>query len=270
MAPGKRSALASIDIAAPCPHRRPLPRPPGRTGVDHQQSHCGAALGVQHQAEPADLAGVDVIDAGSGACRTAPTQAVWQRFGRDHARACRANAQQGISLHDTGRMVPAVRPIPSGPSGACKPTGRDDAGALGGSQDDPSSRRRMRKAEASSHQGPAPSGPERAGEATGRAATEGSGKAPSEAAHLQPCRRAAHAADSSLVSVAAGTSAAQEPSCHAAARLLCRSAPKRACPPRSRRRRPAMRHDHHPRDEVLQDQNLAAARHGDGRAAHLH
>jgi hypothetical protein len=92
--------------------------------------------------------------------------------------------QQGISLQDTGRMVPAVRPIPSGPSGACERTGHDDAGALGGSQDNPSSHRRMREAEASSHQGPSASGPERAGEATGPAATEGSGKALSEAAHL--------------------------------------------------------------------------------------
>ena len=97
-APGKRSALASIDRFAPCPHRRSLPRPSGRIGVDHQQSHFGVVLGVQHHAEPADLAGVDVTNAGSGACRTAPAQAVRQRSGRDHARAYRANAQQGISL----------------------------------------------------------------------------------------------------------------------------------------------------------------------------
>ena len=65
-------------------------------------------------------------------------------------------------------VVPAVRQVPSGPSGTCKRACRDDAGALGGSQADAPSRRRMRKAEARSYQGPSPSGPERAGKTTRR------------------------------------------------------------------------------------------------------
>ena len=68
-------------------------------------------------------------------------ETVRQRVGRAHARSCRADARPGIPVHDTDRMVPAVRPIPSGSSGTCMRTGRGHAGTMGGGQAHPQSRR---------------------------------------------------------------------------------------------------------------------------------
>ena len=123
-------------------------------------------------------------NAGSGACRAAPAQAVRQRPGRDHARACRADAQRGYRYTTQAAWFLRFDRFLQAHPELAKRTGHDDAGALGGSQDDAPSRRGMRKAEAGSHQGPSPSGPERAGEATGRTAAERSGATLSEAAHL--------------------------------------------------------------------------------------
>src|SRR3984885_5714869 len=77
--------------------------------------------------------------------RPRPFGSVLGEIMRDHVALMRG---RGIPVHNTGRMVLAVRPVPSSSSGTCLRTSGGHAGTLGGSQTHPQSRRRMRKPEA--------------------------------------------------------------------------------------------------------------------------